>query len=116
MYVDIFGEMMRMMQKTSKAKRRLSREKPEARRAGKPFLVFKEQKEPSGIKGILRSCSAEKRVHLHKMPSDPEAVERERIVLHRRLRSGDMKAIILEFPGIVSFPENRESSVGVAHS
>jgi hypothetical protein len=116
MYADIFEEMMRMMQETSKAKRQRSHEKPGAKRVCQPSPVFTEQQEPAGIQRTGSSSAAENRVHLHRMPSDPGAVEHERKLLHEQIRTGNAKAIILEFPGNVSFSQHRESSAGVAGS
>ena len=116
MYVDIFEEMMQMMQETSKAKRKLIHEKPEETRVGNPFLASNEQKTLAGTLGI-RSCpKKEKRMHLHRMPGDPAEIAREKVVLNQQLRTGYLKAIILEFPDIVPFPRNRESAAGVVHS
>jgi hypothetical protein len=116
MYVDIFEEMMRMMQETSKAKRKLIHKKPVAARVYKQFLASGEQKNPVWTMGTSRYRPSGKRVHLHRMPYDPEEMAREKAELHHLLKTGDLKAVILAFPCPVQTPPVQRAHAGVARS
>jgi len=98
-----------MMQETSRAKRKVSPINLTPPGVRNPYTGSRDQISPVVAK--INNPPASKRVHLHRMPSDPAEIARERVVLHQQLRAGDLNAVILEFQ-----PDYRETRTGVARS
>jgi hypothetical protein len=113
--MGVFEEMMQMMLKTSKAKRRLLREKQGTAGACRPSGTSLTGEVPVQVKNTEKG-PAEARLHLYRMPADPGEEARERGALRQRFREGDLKAVILEFPHPPATGPDRAGPAGAAKS
>ena len=110
MMKDSIREMMQMMVRTSRAKRSLLQAGTHIPSMGtSPEVQIHDH-------AIRRSGYIGKRLRLHRMPGDPDAITRERIALRELFRQGSPSTLILEYPGSAPAIPDRVRTAGVAGS